>query len=206
ARRQWRLGPGRGGVRRGRAPCPRRRRRRLAAARGGGRGRGHRGIAGGGCMTLDIARLRAETPGCDRVLHLNHAGSSLMSAATVAAIQAHLQYEAEAGSMEAGGAVAAGIERVRTDVATLLGADAGEIAFTGGTSDGWGRAFAALRLRPGDRVLVGQTEWGGNLACLERAGLVVETVPADEHGQVSLDALGRLLDGPKVSLLALTWA
>ena len=157
-------------------------------------------------MSLDIARLRAETPGADRVLHLNHAGSSLMSAATLDAIEAQLRREAEGGSMEAGGAVAAEVERTRADVATLLGAGSDEIAFTAGNSDGWGRALAALRLERGDRVLVGRTEWGGNLACLERAGLVLETVPADEYGQISLEALGRLLDGPRVSLVALTWA
>ncbi|HEV2675023.1 MAG TPA: aminotransferase class V-fold PLP-dependent enzyme [Aliidongia sp.] len=156
-------------------------------------------------MTIDVARLRAGTPGTDRVLHLNHAGSSLMAAATLQAIEAQLRREAEGGSMEAGGAVAAQVEQARADIATLLGADPDEIAFTGGVSDGWGRAFAALRLRPGDKVLVGRTEWGGNLACLERAGLVVEAVPADEHGQISLEALARKLDG-QVRLVALTWA
>ena len=156
-------------------------------------------------MALDIARLRAETPGADRILHLNNAGSGLMSAATVAAIQGHVQGEAEQGSMESGSAVAARIERCRADAAELLGAEPGEIAFTGGNSDGWGRAFAALRLKPGDRVLVGRSEWGGNLACLERAGLAIETVPADETGQISLEALARLLDD-RVRLVALTWA
>jgi selenocysteine lyase/cysteine desulfurase len=156
-------------------------------------------------MALDIARLRAETPGVDRILHLNNAGSGLMSAATVAAIQGHVQREAEQGSMESGGAVAGRIEQVRADAAELLGAEPGEIAFTGGNSDGWGRAFAALRLKPGDRVLVGRSEWGGNLACLERAGLAIETVPADETGQISLEALARLLDD-RVRLVSLTWA
>ncbi|GGF45083.1 class V aminotransferase [Aliidongia dinghuensis] len=156
-------------------------------------------------MTLDIARLRAETPGVDRVLHLNHAGSSLLSAATLAGIEAQFRREAELGSMEAGAAAAGAIDAARADIATLIGAAADEIAFTGGNSDGWGRAFAALRLRPGDRVLVGRSEWGGNLACLERAGLAVETVPADEYGQISLEALAGLLD-ERVRLLALTWA
>ena len=156
-------------------------------------------------MALDIARLRAETPGADRILHLNNAGSGLMSAATVAAIQGQVQREAEQGSMEAGGAVAGRIERIRADAAELLGAEPGEIAFTGGNSDGWGRAFAALRLKPGDRVLVGRSEWCGNLACLERAGLAIETVPADETGQISLEAMARLLDD-RVRLVSLTWA
>ena len=105
-------------------------------------------------MALDIARLRAETPGADRILHLNHAGSSLMSAPTIAAVQAQLRREAEGGSMEAGSAAAVALDQVRADAAELLNAAADEIAFTGGNSDGWGRAFAALRLKPGDKVLV----------------------------------------------------
>jgi len=156
-------------------------------------------------MALDIARLRAETPGADRILHLNHAGSSLMSAPTIAAVQAQLRREAEGGSMEAGSAAAVALEQVRADAAELLNAAADEIAFTGGNSDGWGRAFAALRLKPGDKVLVARSEWGGNLACLERAGVVIETVPSDDDGQISLAALESRLDD-RVRLLALTWA
>jgi len=156
-------------------------------------------------MTLDTARLRAETPGADRVLHLNHAGSSLMSAATIEAVHAHLRREAEGGSMEAGSAATTALEQVRADAARLLGATADEIAFTGGNSDGWGRAFAALRLKPGDKVLVSRSEWGGNLACLERAGVAIETVPADDDGRISLAALENRLDD-RVRLLALTWA
>ena len=156
-------------------------------------------------MVLDIARLRAETPGADRIAHFNHAGSGFISAATIEAIHAQLRRESEQGSMEAGGRVAALIEQVRADAAELLGASPDEIAFTGGNSDGWGRAFAALRLKPGDRVLVGRSEWGGNLACLERAGAAIEAVPADETGQISLEALARMLDD-RVRLVALTWA
>ena len=156
-------------------------------------------------MALDIARLRAETPGTDRIAHFNHAGSGLMSAATVEAIHDQLRRESEQGAMEAGGRVADRIEQVRADAAELLGASSDEIAFTGGNSDGWGRAFAALRLKPGDRVLVGRSEWGGNLACLERAGVEIEVVPADETGQISLEALARMLDR-RVRLVSLTWA
>ena len=54
--------------------------------------------------------------------------------------------------------------------ARLFNAQPDEIALTGGNSPGWGSAFAAFATahpwRPGDRILVGRHEWGGNLACM----------------------------------------
>ena len=156
-----------------------------------------------------IQTLRAQTPGAQTSVHFNHAGSSLPSSGTLEAINAHLQREAMLGPMEAGVASRALTENARTLAAQLLNAQPDEIALTTGNSAGWGAAFAALApWRPGDRILVGRHEWGGNLAAMrlhaERAGAVLETIASDDSGCVDPDALADMVDD-RVRLIALTW-
>lgn len=161
-------------------------------------------------LSADAVRnLRALTPGAQSSVHFNHAGSSLPSAATLQAIHAHLEREATQGPMEAGVASRALTESARTLGARLLNAQPEEIALTTGNSSGWGAAFAALPpWRPGDRILVGRHEWGGNLATMRftaaRAGAVLETIPSDDSGCVDPDALAAMLDD-RVRLIVLTW-
>jgi selenocysteine lyase/cysteine desulfurase len=158
---------------------------------------------------LDVAALRAATPGVAMVTHFNHAGASLMSETTLAAVTEQLQREALYGPHEAAVGVQPRLDAARADAATLLGASPSEIAFTPSGSAGWGLAFAALpRLRAGDRILVGRHDWGGNLATMrtaaDRAGATIEVIPCQEDGAVDADALARMIDD-RVRLVALTW-
>jgi hypothetical protein len=50
---------------------------------------------------FDAERARRDTPGTRHVVHLNHAGASLMPRPVLDAVQAHLNLEAEIGGMEA---------------------------------------------------------------------------------------------------------
>jgi len=145
-------------------------------------------------------------------LLLNHAGASPMSAAALAALQGHLALEARLGPMEAAEAVAPRLQRLRDDAARLLNADADELAFLPNGSAAFGAAWAAFThaapLRPGDRILVGRQEWGGNLATYrmvaERAGATVEVLPCHEDGSVDVQAAAALVD-ERVRWISLTW-
>lgn len=158
--------------------------------------------------TLDIVSLRAETPGCSGA-YFNHAGASLPTEATLAAITGHMRREAEIGAMEAAAEVADKLRDTRADAAALLGAGTDEVAFTSSGSSAFGLVFAALpRLAAGDRILVGRHEWGGNLgtmrAAADRAGAAIETIPCRPDGSVDPDALAAMLDD-RVRLVSLTW-
>jgi selenocysteine lyase/cysteine desulfurase len=157
----------------------------------------------------DIDALRAETPGCAMGAHFNHAGASLPTRATLAAITEHLQRESLHGGMEAGAGALEQIETARSDAAALIGATPGEIAFTSSGSAAFGTVFAALPgLAPGDRILVGRQEWGGNLATMraaaDRAGAVIEAIPCREDGSADSEALSAMIDD-RVRLISLTW-
>ena len=158
---------------------------------------------------LQIQHLREATPGCQSgLVHFNHAGASLPSQATLDAIIEQLQREARDGPMEAGEQGAVLVENARRAAGQLLNAPASSIAFASSGSTAWSMAFQALGpWQPGDRILVGRHEWGGNLASMElavQAGARVEVIPCDASGAACPVALEAMLDA-KVKLIDLTW-
>lgn len=160
---------------------------------------------------LDIEALRKATPGCqpDCGVHFHHGGSSLPSAKTLAVIFDYMSREARYGPMETAAGAQGELGLARAEAAALIGATVEEVAFTSGGSEAWGLAFAGLPpLKPGDRILVGQHEWGGNLSTMKmaaaRAGASIEHIPCRADGSVSPDALTELIDD-RVKLISLTW-
>ncbi|MGR3887797.1 aminotransferase class V-fold PLP-dependent enzyme [Pseudomonas sp. 1152_12] len=158
---------------------------------------------------LDVQQLRDNTPGCQSgIVHFNHAGASLPSQASLDAIIDQLQREARDGPMEAGehGAILA--EKARRAAGQLLNAPTASIAFASSGSTAWSLAFQALGpWHPGERILVGRHEWGGNLASMQlavQAGARIEVIPCDETGTVCPSALESMIDA-NVKLIDLTW-
>lgn len=158
---------------------------------------------------LEIQHLRDATPGCQSgIVHFNHAGASLPTQATLDAIIDQLQREARDGPMEAGEHGAILVEKARRAAGQLLNAPAASMAFSSSGSTAWSMAFQALGpWQPGDRILVGRHEWGGNLASMQlavQAGAHVEVIPCDATGAVCPLALEAMID-TNVKLIDLTW-
>ena len=160
-----------------------------------------------GAMSFDLERARRDTPACARHAHLNNAGASLLPAPVVDAVRAHLDLEVELGGYEAAHDAATAVDRVRSSVAALVGAEAAEIAFADSATRAWISAFTAIRFRPGDRILTSSSEYASNVIALlqaaEHDGVTVDVVANDETGALSLPDLERLMD-ERVRLVAVT--
>ncbi|HIF23178.1 MAG TPA: aminotransferase, partial [Gemmatimonadetes bacterium] len=78
--------------------------------------------------TLDVDRLRRETPGTTRVNHLNNAGAGLMPDPVYRTVVEHLELESQIGGYEAADKRRDEIAAVYRSVGRLIGADARNIA------------------------------------------------------------------------------
>jgi cysteine desulfurase / selenocysteine lyase len=158
-------------------------------------------------MAIDLARVRADTPGLSHVLHLNNAGAALPPSVVTEAVIGHLRREAEIGGYEAAEEAEVLLERSYDAVAQLLNCHREEVAVVENATRAWDMAFYAFPFRAGDRILTGKAEYASNyisfLQVARRTGAVVEAIEDDEHGQISVAALERAIDR-RVKLIALT--
>jgi cysteine desulfurase/selenocysteine lyase len=155
---------------------------------------------------IDIAAVRADTPGAALVTHFNNAGASLMPRPVVEAITGYLIEESRYGGYEVAEARANELRSVYDTFAELVGSDRSEIAITDSATRAWDIAFSAMTFHPGDRILTTASEYASNviafLQASERDGVSVEVVPNRPTGEIDPDALDAMIDS-RVRLIAI---
>lgn len=158
-------------------------------------------------MAFDLQRARQETPGCAHVLHFNNAGASLPPQCVLDATIAHLQLEAQIGGYEAAAQAQEALAHTYEAAARLIGCSRDEIALMESATHAWDLAFHAIPFKSGERIITAKAEYASNyiayLQKAQKAGVTVEVIPNDEHGQISLPALRKMLD-ERVKLIAIT--
>ncbi|WP_427135124.1 aminotransferase class V-fold PLP-dependent enzyme [Pseudarthrobacter sp. S9] len=159
-------------------------------------------------MPIDVEAVRSETRGVRRVVHLNNAGSALVPRPVMDTVVAHLRREEEIGGYEAAEEAADRLENVYSSVARLVGAEPKEIALAENGSRAWAMAVYSIPFVRGARVLVGRSEYVGNVIALRqlarRHDLRIVVLEDDSYGQVDVDHLQHELERGNVALVALT--
>jgi cysteine desulfurase/selenocysteine lyase len=156
-----------------------------------------------------VARWRAETPGCERRIHLNNAGAALAPLCVVEAVRGHLARETEIGGYEAAEEAAERVAGVYEAIADLIGAAGRNVAVVENATAGMALALSSFELRRGDRIVTSLADYPSNqimyMALGERLG--VETVVAADRpeGGVDPESVRELVRDPRCRLVALTW-
>lgn len=156
--------------------------------------------------TIDLEAVRADTPGSATLTHFNNAGDSLSPAPVVDAVVDYLRLETQIGGYAAADREGEQLNAVYRGGAALLGCHPSELAFCGGASEAWWRAFSGVRLEPGDTILTGRSEYIANAIAMGQAadrGITVAVIDDDEYGQIDVDAFASRLDST-VKLVCLT--
>lgn len=156
-----------------------------------------------------IARWRADTPGCAERIHLNNAGSSLPVRSVLAAQVGYMEREALLGGYEIEDAEMATHEAAYGHLARLVGAAPRNLAVVENATVGFALALSAFDFEPGDRLVTTNEDYPSNhlmfLSLAERRGL--EVVRADDlpEGGADPESIRRLAAHPRCRLVAVSW-
>jgi selenocysteine lyase/cysteine desulfurase len=147
--------------------------------------------------SVDIQRLRAETPGCETCIHLNNAGAALMPEPVIRAIHDHITLEGRIGGYEAAEARRDAIDAAYLSVAQLLGTRPGNIAFTESATASYVQALSSIQFDRGAVILTTRNDYASNqiqfLALQARLGVQVLRAPDLPEGGVDVGAMAGLI-------------
>jgi selenocysteine lyase/cysteine desulfurase len=151
---------------------------------------------------INVEALRAATPGCTQVTHLNNAGCALPPAIVTDTMVSHLRLEEAIGGYEAYSQARDRVAGVYASVGALVNAPIERVALVESATVAWDRGLQAIAfsepLGPGDRMLVSGSEYASNVLPLlqlaRRTGASVEVIPDGADGSVDVEALGDMLD------------
>jgi len=158
-------------------------------------------------MSLNIEKLRADTPGTQAVIHFNNAGCSLPVKESIDIITEYLQLEATLGGYEVKNKYEHIINEFYTEAAQLINAADDEIAIVNNASDGINKILFSIQWEVGDVILTTEVEYGNcylnYLKLKEEKGIEVKIVPSDDDGNILLEKMEEMIS-PKVKLIAVT--
>jgi selenocysteine lyase/cysteine desulfurase len=157
----------------------------------------------------DLARWRADTPGCTEHIHLNNAGAGLMPRPVLDAVTAHLHREATIGGYEAADEAADRIRDSYRAVAELIGTAPRNVAIVENATVAFAQALSAFDFRPGDVIVTTRADYPSNqlmfLSLARRLGVEVQRAADLPAGGVDPESVRQLARNPRCRLVAVSW-
>jgi selenocysteine lyase/cysteine desulfurase len=159
---------------------------------------------------LDVAGLRAETPGCEQVVHFNNAGCGLVPAPVLQPTLEHLVLEARIGGYEAAAAQARAVSGFYDAIAALINAAPRNIAFAGSATHAYATALSAIPFEVGDVILTTRNDFVSHqiafLSLRKRFGVEIVHAPdaPEGGGGVDVPAMTALMRARRPKLVAAT--
>lgn len=139
-----------------------------------------------------------------RLMHLDSAAAGRQSIAVLDAVADHARLESEVGAYVAQESVAEVLDRLRADMAGLLGVSSDGVAFVESASAGRQALLTTWPLPPTATVGVLAVEWGPNLEAFAAHGLDRILLPADGSGRLDLADFERVLADAPPTVVHLT--
>ena len=159
-------------------------------------------------MSLDLERLRNDTPGCGGRIHFNNAGAALMPKPVIDAMTEYLALEAEIGGYEAADARVEQIDGFYAAVAELLGCDPRNVAFATSATDAYARALSSIPFERGDLILTTRDDYISNqiafMSLRRRFGVEIVHAPDLDGGGLDPNAMAQMMRERRPRLVAVT--
>lgn len=158
-------------------------------------------------QTLDT--WRAQTPGCHERVHLNNAGAALPPLCVVDTMTTHLSREAQIGGYEAAAEAKNAIADCYTQLGTLVGASARNVAIVENATVALAQALSSFDFAPGDRIVTTRLDYPSNqlmyLSLARRLGVEIVRARDLPEGGVDPASIARLADHPRCRLVVMSW-
>ncbi len=155
---------------------------------------------------MDIAGIRGRMPGLKHGVYLNTAGIGQSPVSVNEAVAEGYQ-QLRDGSVSTSDwydAMTKAQDELPAGIAGFFGADAGEIALTMSTGEGYGMVLNGLRWQPGDEVLITNEEHPVPLEAAQgladREGAIIKVVEIDQDKDHFLDRLEQTIT-PRTRLI-----
>lgn len=142
-------------------------------------------------------------------IHLNNAGASLVSDATLDAMIDYLRLEQQIGGYEAAAERSSDLEEFYASVGALLGVGKENIAFSDSATRAWNTVIFSMNFNEGERIITTSTEFGSNAVSLqsvvEQSGAELVVLGVREDGLLDADELKAHIDD-RLKLVAISHA